>query len=89
MTDFLPLRAWYCLLHFTSLTEPEGAGVCIGVLRQYHTAVVPFVLLPSLGELQGEVIGDAAGEVELRHHITLVVGDAGFPVAVQYILCSE
>ena len=56
----------YRLLHFTSLTEAEGAGVCIGVLRQYHTAVVPFVLLHGLGELQGEVLGDAAVEAELR-----------------------
>ena len=73
-----------------SLTEVEGAGVCRGVLRQYHTSVVPYILLPGLGELQGEVLGDAAAEAELREHrYTLVVGDAAFPVAVQYILCAN
>ncbi len=80
----------FTVFYITSLTEVEGAGFCRGALRQYHTAVVPFVLLPGLGELQGEVLGDAAVDVELReHHYTLVVGDAVFPVAVQYILCAN
>ena len=79
----------YSLSHFTQLTEEaEGAGVCISILWQYHTAVVPFVLLPGLGELQGEVTGDAAGEVELsEERSTLVV--VVFPVAVQYLLCAN
>ena len=80
----------FTVFYITSLTEVEGAGVCIRVLWQYHTDVVPFVLLHGLGELQGEVTGNVAIEVELReHHYTLVVGDAVFPVAVQYILCAN
>ena len=82
-------QEFHSLSHFTPLTEePKGAGVCIVVLWQYHTNVVPFVLLPSLGELQDKVLGNAAIEAELREECyTLVV--AVFPVAVQYILCAN
>ena len=46
------------------------------------------VLLHGLGELQGEVLGNAAVEVELSEEcFTLVV--VVFPVAVQYILCAN
>ena len=80
----------FTVFYITSLTEVEGAGVYIRVLRQYHTAVVPFILLLGLGELQGEVLGDDATEAELREHrYTFVVGDAVFPVAVQYIHCTN
>ena len=80
----------FTVFYITSLTEVEGAGVYIGVLRQYHTAVVPFVLLHGLGELQGEVLGDDATEAELREYrYTLIVGDAVLPVAVQYIRCTN
>ena len=82
-------RKFYSLSHFTPLTEEaEGAGVCIGVLWQYHTDVVPFVLLPGLVELQGEVLPNAADDTELMEEcFTLVV--VVFPVAVQYIDCAN
>ena len=79
----------YSLSHFTPLTEEaEGAGVCISFLRQCHTAVVPFVFLPGLGNFQGEVLSNAAVEVELSEEcFTLVV--VVFPVTVQYIHCAN
>ena len=81
----------FTVFYITSLTEEvEGAGVCRGVLRQYHTAVVPYILLHGLGKLQGEVLGNVVIEAELREQrYTLVVGDAVFPEAVQYILCAN